>query len=345
MALLRVLAASAADAFIVTDLDARIEVWNPAAEQLYGIPAADALGQDIYPLTEATIVGEVDVPNWLPREIALATGAWHGRVIERPKVGRSVGREVVVETALSRVVDEQGQVRGILSIKRDITASYRLERELAALGSLATATGAARTRAEIAQSAIDVLCAATSASSGLIIDVAGEVARLEAAHGLDPEVALRAAELTRIGAPLLEAVAPLGRVVVGDLDDLPMRSDARAWLATLGVRSIAAVGIHRGEAARRPAGDGLDGRRIDASLVGDPPPGERPRRARARERPAARGDHPSGGRRAGAAPPSRRARRAHPDRPDGGHRRGAGRTIRPPRRRGPRGERDRATGS
>ena len=68
-------------------------------------------------------MGEVDVPNWLPREIALATGAWHGRVIERPKVGRSVGREVVVETALSRVVDEQGQVRGILSIKRDITAS------------------------------------------------------------------------------------------------------------------------------------------------------------------------------------------------------------------------------
>ncbi len=285
LALLRVLAASAADAFIVTDLDARIEVWNPAAEQLYGIPAAEALGQDIYPLTEATIVGEVDVPNWLPREIALATGAWHGRVIERPKVGRSVGREVVVETALSRVVDEQGQVRGILSIKRDITASYRLERELAALGSLATATGAARTRAEIAQSAIDVLCAATSASSGLIIDVAGEVARLEAAHGLDPEVALRAAELTRIGAPLLEAVAPLGRVVVGDLDDLPMRSDARAWLATLGVRVDRRGRDPSRRGTRRPAGDGLDGRRIDASLVGDPPPGERPRRARASRTP------------------------------------------------------------
>ncbi len=247
LALLRMLAASAADAFIVTDLAARVQVWNPAAERLYGISAAEAIGNDIYPLTEARIVGEVDVPSWLPREIALATGAWHGRVVERPRVGRAVGQEVVVETALSRVVDEQGVVRGILSIKRDITASYRLERELATLGSLATATGAARSRSEIAQAAIDLLCTATSADSGLIMRLEGDGAVLEAAHGIEDEIATRAAALTRRGAPMLDAVAPLGRVVVGDLDELPMRSDARTWLTSLGLRRIAAVGIHRGE--------------------------------------------------------------------------------------------------
>ena len=245
--LLRILAASAADAFIVTDLEARVRVWNPAAEHLYGISADEAIGRDIYPLTDATIVGEVDVPNWLPREIALATGAWHGRVIERPRVGRAVGQEVVVETALSRVVDERGEVRGVLSIKRDITGSYRLERELATLGSLATATGQARSRSEIAQTAIDLLCTATGADSGLIMRLEGDAAVLEAACGIEPEIASRAAELTRPRAPVLEAVEPLGRVVIGEVDQLPISDDVRSWVRSLGLSTIAAVGIHRGQ--------------------------------------------------------------------------------------------------
>ena len=49
LALLRILAASAADAFIVTDLDARIEVWNAAAEQLYGIPTPSRARAGIFP--------------------------------------------------------------------------------------------------------------------------------------------------------------------------------------------------------------------------------------------------------------------------------------------------------
>ena len=245
LALLRVVAASADDAFIFTDLDARVRVWNAAAERLYGIGAEDAMGRDIYGLTDATVVGEVDIPTWLPREIALATGAWHGRVIERPKIGRSVGREVVVEATLSRLVDEQGGISGLLNIKRDITASYRLERELATLGSLATATGQARSRAEIAQAAIDLLCTATGAQSGLILRIDGDRPLLEATRGIDAVAGARAVELTRRGAPLLAAVAPPGRVVIGDLDSVPISTETREWLRSNGLASIAAVGIHR----------------------------------------------------------------------------------------------------
>jgi two-component system NtrC family sensor kinase len=245
LALLRVVAASADDAFIFTDLDARVRVWNAAAERLYGIPAEDAVGRDIYGLTDATVVGDVDVPTWLPREIALATGAWHGRVIERPKVGRAVGHEVVVEATLSRLIDERGEIDGILNIKRDITASYRLERELATLGSLATATGQARSRAEIAQAAIDLLCTATGAPYGVIIRLDGDDPVLEAVHGVDPDTSARALELTRRGAPMLDAVEPRGQVVIGDLDAVPIRSEAREWLRTTGLATIAAVGIHR----------------------------------------------------------------------------------------------------
>jgi PAS domain S-box-containing protein len=245
LALLRVVAASADDAFIFTDLDARVRVWNAAAERLYGIGAEDAIGRDIYGLTDATVVGDVDVPTGLPRKLALATGAWHGRVIERPKVGRAIGHEVVVEATLSRLVDERGDIDGILNIKRDITASYRLERELATLGSLATATGQARSRAEIAQAAIDLLCTATEAPYGVIIRLDGDDPVLEAAHGVDPETGARATELTRRGAPMLDAVEPPGQVVIGDLDALPIRPEARDWLRTTGLATIAAVGIHR----------------------------------------------------------------------------------------------------
>lgn len=247
LALLRVIAASADDAIIVTDLDARIRVWNAAADRLYGITADDALGRPIRDLTEATIVGEVDVPAWLPREIALATGVWHGRVVERPRVGRSVGREVVVEAALSRLVDERGEVRGLLNIKRDITASYRLERELATLGTLATATGRARSRAEIAATAIELLCAASGAEAGAIVRFDGDRAVIEAGHGLSGEMRSQVEVISQRPSPLFIALEPPGKVLIGELDQLPFSPVGREWLASTGLAAMAIVGLHRGD--------------------------------------------------------------------------------------------------
>jgi PAS domain S-box-containing protein len=247
LALLRVIAASADDAIIVTDLDARIRVWNAAADRLFGIGANEALGRLIHDLTEATIVGGVDVPAWLPREIALATGVWHGRVVERPRVGRSIGREVVVETALSRLVDERGEVRGLLNIKRDITPSYRLERELATLGTLATATGRARTRAEIAATAIELLCTASGADAGAIIRFDGDRAVTEAGHGMSDEMRSQIEIISHRPAPLFMALDPPGKVLTGELDQLPISPVGRDWLASTGLAAMAIVGLHRGE--------------------------------------------------------------------------------------------------
>ncbi len=247
LALLRSLAATAADALIVTDLDARVRVWNAAAERLYGIPADDALGRVIYELTEARVVGEVVVPIRQPRETALASGSWHGRVVERATVGRAVGREVVVETSLSRLEAADGTVRGVLSIKRDITPSYRLELELATLGSLATATGRARTRTEIAQTAIDLLCTSTGAPAGMIFGLEGVDATVEATHGVDPADGQRAAALAVPASPVHAAVRAPGTVFVGSIGELPVGDEAQAWIGSLGISTIALVGIHRGE--------------------------------------------------------------------------------------------------
>ncbi len=247
LAFLRTLAASAVDAFMVTDLDARVRVWNAAAERLYGIDAVDAMGQVIYDLTHARIVGDVDIPAWLPRQIALTSGGWHGRVIERPRLGRLQGHDVVVETTLSRLVDETGRAVGVLSVKRDITPSYRLERELATLGSLATATGQARSRAELAQTAIDLLCTATGADFGAIVRFDGERAAIDAKHDVSAALQERIELLARRTSSLFGAVAQSGKVLIGDLDQLPLSDGGRGWVASLGIASVAVVGLHRGD--------------------------------------------------------------------------------------------------
>ena len=246
LALLRVLAASAVDAFIVTDLEARIRVWNAAAERLYGIDAGDAVGRVIFELTEGRIVGQAEVPRWMPREIALADGTWQGRVIERPVIGRKVKQELVFEVALSRLTDDSGRLLGILNIKRDITPSYRLERELATLGSLASTTGLTRSRSEIAQTAIDLLCTATGAEFGAIVRVEADGAEVDATHGLDAAAADRIEQLARRGTRLFDGIEQPGTVVVGNLDELPLQPEGRAWVASYGVTAMAVVGIHRG---------------------------------------------------------------------------------------------------
>ena len=272
-----------------------------------GSTPRDAIGRPIVELTEATIVGDVDVPTWLPREIALATGAWHGRVIERPTTGRLAGREVVVEAALSRLADDQGTVTGVLNVKRDITASYRLERELATLGSLATATGTARSRAEIAQAAVDVLCSASSAEFGVILRFAEDRTTIDAAHGLEPGMPDQVAVLGQRRRPVFALIEQRGKVVVGPIETLPVSPEGRTWLEATGVGALAVVGIHRGEQLVGAMLDGLARRRPPATVVGDAAPGGRARRPRARERRPGRGDHPPCPGGAGARPTPGRA--------------------------------------
>lgn len=247
LALLRTLAAAADDAFIVTDMDARVVVWNAAAERLYGIDAEHALDQVIFGLTDARIVGEGHVPLTLPRETALTRGTWHGRVIERPTTGDAVGREVVVETAMSRLVAPDGTPRGILNIKRDITASYRLEQELATLGTLAAATGGARSRAEIAQTAVDILCQATGARYGVIVRFGPDAITIDAAHEMNDEMRRRVVELATSDTPVHEAIQTAGSVVLGEVDAIDMAEPARQWLASVGLAAIAIAGLHRGD--------------------------------------------------------------------------------------------------
>ena len=245
---LQAVAAAVDDALIVGDPTGRVEVWNAGAERLYGIDAADAMGAPMADLTGATAIGETEPPPQGTQQIAALTGAWRGRLIARPTTGRHVGREIVLEAVMSPLRDVGGRLTGLLSIERDITSAYRLEQEFAALGSLAAATGGARSRVEIAQAALEHLCRATRAPLGAIIRHDADRAVVEASHGLDAALRAGLEALPIATSALAGALRAPSSVLIQDLTDFPMRTSTRDLLGSTGVRTMATVGLHRGAA-------------------------------------------------------------------------------------------------
>jgi PAS domain S-box-containing protein len=233
-----------ADAVTVTDLHRRVVLWNQAAEDLYGIAARDAVGVPIDLLYDSTIIG-AGTSSSGARTIALDVGTWRGRVADRPRIGRFVGQELVIETVLSRLTDASGPI-GVISIKRDVTASVRVERELSTLSSLATVTGEARSRVTFAQRALDVLSSVMQADHGGIAVSDEQAGRLIARRNMTP-VMEELASVPWAEAPAIRAVTPTGRVVKGPIDRLPLAPTTRRALLRSGVRTLLVVGLHREE--------------------------------------------------------------------------------------------------
>ncbi len=242
IAALGLMARTATDAIAVTDLDAKVVIWNPAAERLFGVPADIALGRSIYDLTESTVVGGGDMGD--VRRATLATGSWRGRRVERARIGPHAGQEVIVELALSRVDDMDGSVLGILSIRRDVTASVHFEQEFAALGALATTTGVARTRAEVADGAIDLMCTAMQADLGFITRHEGDAALVDGSRGLSPALMATIEGRGIRSSPLAAALKSPGGVIVGPVAEVPLRAASRREIRAAGIRVVAAVGLH-----------------------------------------------------------------------------------------------------
>jgi two-component system NtrC family sensor kinase len=254
-----------ADAVTVTDVHRRVVVWNAAAERLYGIPERDALDKPIESLFDSAIVG-AGTSSAGARLLTLDHGSWRGRVTDQPRIGRLVGQEIVIEAVLSRLDGPAGEAIGVLSVKRDITDAVALERELASLGSLVTATGEARSRATLAQRALEVVATTTGADHGAIVIAHGDAGRLIASKAF-PEQLAGIVAVPWAETPIIRAVAPLGRVVKGATDRLPLTPAARLAFLDVGVQALLVVGLHREEELVGLLA--LGWRRYEASLPSD----------------------------------------------------------------------------
>jgi two-component system, cell cycle sensor histidine kinase and response regulator CckA len=110
------------DALAIADPAYKVLFWNQAAEKLYGISAAAALGQSIEDLLE--IAGPA-VTAAMVRDLVEKNGSWQGEVRHRPKGGDAVW----VNWSIAKYPLEQSAM-GFLSVARDISRYKHTEETL-----------------------------------------------------------------------------------------------------------------------------------------------------------------------------------------------------------------------
>ncbi|MFN2593817.1 MAG: nitrogen regulation protein NR(II) [Actinomycetota bacterium] len=119
-AMLSAIVASSDQAILAKDLDARVTVWNPASERLYGYTAEEMIGQPIAIIVPPDKAGEdFDILNTVLR----------GERVDHRETHRITKSGKIVEIAVSAspVYDSTGAIIGASVTSRDIGESKRLE--------------------------------------------------------------------------------------------------------------------------------------------------------------------------------------------------------------------------
>src|SRR5262249_52585426 len=110
---------SIGDAVIATDLDGRVTLINPVAQTMVGGTDSDAKGQ---PLSEVfrTINEHTRQPSENPVSRVLREGPTAGHANDTVLVSKE-GREAQIDERAAGIVNEQGDLIGVVLIFRDIT--------------------------------------------------------------------------------------------------------------------------------------------------------------------------------------------------------------------------------
>jgi PAS domain S-box-containing protein len=114
---------SSHDAIISKDLSGTIQSWNPAAQELFGYTADEAIGKNVLMLFPPEKVGE---------EAEILRGISKGQKFEHYETVRlrKDGQRVAVSLTVSPVKDAQGVVVGASKIVHDLTSRRRTEAAL-----------------------------------------------------------------------------------------------------------------------------------------------------------------------------------------------------------------------
>ena len=109
------------DAFIFADCAGRIQVWNAAAEKLFGFAADEALGESL----DIIIPEHLRAPHWKGYERAIERGRTaHPGQVRTTRALHKDGGKRYVEMSFSLIVDEEGKSLGSAAVARDVTESY-----------------------------------------------------------------------------------------------------------------------------------------------------------------------------------------------------------------------------
>jgi diguanylate cyclase (GGDEF)-like protein/PAS domain S-box-containing protein len=115
-------------AVVVTDPDGRVQYWNPAAEELYGYPAAAAVGR---PVTDL-IVPVPERSQAIERAATLREEPYHGDWAVQDRAGRVF----TVQVTSTVILDDDGRPVGLLGVSYDVTVRRRDERDARQLAAI-----------------------------------------------------------------------------------------------------------------------------------------------------------------------------------------------------------------
>ncbi len=109
------------DAIITFDKDLMIQSWNKGAEKIYGWTAEDVVGKysggslriDFSKASREAVFKELE-----------QSGSWKGEVVHKRKDGTTV----YLLTSTSQLLDEQGNILGIMTISKDISEVINSEK-------------------------------------------------------------------------------------------------------------------------------------------------------------------------------------------------------------------------
>ena len=119
---LRLMVESVKDFAIFTvDPQGRIVSWNPGAEQLFGYPEPEILGQHL-----AILFTPEDRAGGVPEQ-EIATAAAKGRATDERWHIRKDGSRFFASGVLAPIFDEENRLRGFTKIARDITERKQAE--------------------------------------------------------------------------------------------------------------------------------------------------------------------------------------------------------------------------
>lgn len=116
-----------ADAVIFSDCEGKIQIWNPAAETLFGFSSDAALGQSL----DLIIPERLRAAHWVGFHRAVASG--QTRLAGKAVITRActaAGATIYVEMSFALVRDAHGEVLGSVAIARDATERRARERAL-----------------------------------------------------------------------------------------------------------------------------------------------------------------------------------------------------------------------